>query len=251
MSEVKKDYTPLPELESPKFRFAVTLPNFVDPRSIGINLKRVGLLCRLGGIGHLRVENLTDQDTSSYVPIIAGFDAKGNAYAAKTGLKTSVPPYAVDSHADGGSLLATRWVNGVIKINTDETANRILSEPRWNNGVNTPDAWAYHLNRSIRGGIEDIGTKHLVLGVNKTDLFYELFVVAQIVLNKIVLNNPLIIYGSWCLWFNVVMPLAYVNFRRSLFIYGPQLDRALLLRLISSRSTLVKSIMVPPWPTTR
>lgn len=242
MPEVKKDYTPLPELESPRFRFSATLPNFVDPRSIGINLKRVALLCRLGGINHLRVEGLSEQEISSYVPAIVGFDAQGNAYAAKTGLKTSISPYTVDSRTNRGSLLAQRWVNGVIKINTAETANRILSEPRWNNGVNTPDAWAYHLNRSIRSGIEDIGTKHLVLGINTIDILGVFFVVSSITSSSI---PSLFNYGAWFFVHNVVMPYMIrtpEGFRRSLFLSGPQLDRALLLRLISSRSTLVKSI---------
>lgn len=252
MPEVKKDYIPLPELESPSFRFAVTLPNFVDPRSFGINLKRVGLLCRLGGIGHLRVVSLTEQETSSYVPTIAGFDAQGNAYAAKTGLKTSTPLYTVDSRENSDGILAQKWVNGVIKINIDETANRILSETRWSNGVNMPDAWAYHLNRSIRGGIEDIGIKHLVIGFNKMDLVSNFIVIASIASG----NNALLGYVPWLFWFNVVMPYAmrtYGDFRRSLFLSGPQLDRALLLKLISSRSTLVKNIpvMIAPWPSTR
>lgn len=252
MPEVKKDYIPLPELESASFRFAATLPNFVDPRSIGINLKRVNLLCRLGGIGNLRVDGITDQEISSYVPTIAGFDAQGNAYAAKTGLKTSTPLYTVDSRENSGRILAQRWVNGVIKINIDETANRILSEPRWNNGVNTPNAWAYHLNKILKSGIEDIGIKHLVIGFNKMDLLPNFIVIASIASG----NNALLGYVSWLFWLNVIVPYAmrtYGGFRRSLFLSGPQLDRAFLLKLISSRSTLVKNIpvMIAPWPPTR
>lgn len=162
-------------------------------------------------------------------------------------MKTSVPPYTVDSRENSGSILANRWVNGLIKINTDEIANRILSESGWNNGVNMPDAWAYHLNKSVKSGIEDIGTKHLVLGVNKTDLFGIFIAVASIASSY----YPLFGYGFWLVMHNGIAPYMSRNsegFRKSLFLTGPQLDRALLLKLISSRSTLVKSIMVAPWP---
>lgn len=255
MAEVKKDYTPLAELESPKLRFVAPLPSFVDPRSIGINLKRVTLLCRLGGISHLRVEGLTDEETSSFVPTIVGFDTQGSAYAAKTGMKTSVPTYTVDSLSLPGrglTYLASRWVNGVVKINVDETANRILSETRWRNGVNSNDAWSYHLNRILKGGIVDIGTKHLVLGASRLDYLLELFPVLSIANIFFGGGNPLVMYALWYFGVNGLTARFNINpegWRQSLLLHGPQLDRALLLKLISLKSTLVRSIPDPTNPT--
>ena len=247
MPEVKKDYVSLADLESPKFRFVASLPNFVDPRSIGININRISLLCRLGGIRHLRVEGLTDEETSSFVPTLVGFDTQGNAYAAKTGMKTSVPTYTTDSQSYDLGPLPTRGVNGVIKINVDETANRILSETRWSNGVNNNDAWSYHLNSIIKNGIVDIGTKHLILGADKRDYLLELLPVSSMTINSSSVDglNLLVLFGIWYFMVNVFSPHVTrrpEGWRHSLLLYGPQLDRALLLKLASLKSTLVKSI---------
>lgn len=260
MPEVKKDYVPLAELESPKLRFVTPLPSFVDPRSIGINLDGVTLFCRLGGISHLRVEGQTSQETSSFVPTIVGFDTQGSAYAAKTGMQTSIPTYTVDSLPDRGSgltSLGSRWVNGVVKINVDETANKILSETRWRNSVNSSDAWSYHLNRILKGGIVDIGTKHLVLGASRRDYLMELFPVSSILYSFLTESNPLVplaTYGIWYFVINVLHAHSRVNinhegWRQSLLLHGPQLDRALLLKLISFKSTLIRSIPDPTNPT--
>lgn len=256
MPEVKKDCVPLAELESPKLRFVAPLPSFVDPRSIGINLDRVTLLLRLGGISHLRVEGQTSPETSSFVPTIVGFDTQGSAYAAKTGMKTSTPTYTVDSLSLPGrglTLLGSRWVNGVVKINVDETVNRILSNTRrWRNGVNSSDAWSYHLNRILKGGIVDIGTKHLVLGARRIDYLLELFPVLYIANSFFGDRNPLAAYAIWCFsvnGFNACFNINPEGWRQSLLLYGPQLDRVLLLKLISLKSTLVRTIPGPTNPT--
>lgn len=258
MSEIKTDYVPLAELESPKLRFVAPLPSFVDPRSIGINLNRINLLCRLGGISHLRVEGQTSPETSSFVPTIVGFDTQGSAYAAKTGMKTSVPTYTVDSLPDRGrglALLGSRWVNGVVQINVDETANRILSETRWRNDAKSSDAWSYYLNRILKGGIVDIGTKHLVLGASRKDYLLEIipvFSIANSFFGFFGSGNPLAIYAMWYFAVNGLYGYFNINpegWRQSLLLHGPQLDRALLLKLISLKSTLVRSIPDPTNPT--
>ncbi len=251
MPEVKKDYVSLAELESSKLRFVTPLPSFVDQGLIGINLSRINLLCRLGGIRHLRIEGQTDEETSSFVPTLVGFDTQGNAYAVKTGMKTSVPTYTTDSQSNNLGPLPARWVNGVIKINVDETANRILSETRWSNGVNNSDAWSYYLNSIIKNGIVDIGTKHLILGADKRDYFLELFPVSSITMNSYSTDglNLLAIYSWWYFLVNILTPYVSIyheDWRHSLFLYGPQLNRALLLKLVSLKSTLVRSITSTP-----
>lgn len=246
MTEINKDYIPLAELESEKFSFVATLPNFVNQHSIGINLNKINLLCRLGGINHIRVEDQIDEEISSFVPTMIGFDIQGNAYAAKAGMRTSTPTYTIDSQSENNELFPQSWTNGVIKVNFNETANRILGEKKWINGVSSPDAWSYQLNKIIKNGIVDIGTKHLILGGNIFDYLVDFMIVSSIMIRDFSQReNPLVGYGIWYLWCNIYPYVINRNpdgWRQSLLLTGPEIDRAILLKLTSLTSTLVKSI---------
>ncbi len=248
MSEAKK-FVPLSELDSPKVRFVAPVPPFVDQDRLGINLGRIELLLRIGGIRHLRVEGQTGEATSSFVPTIAGFDSQGSAYSAQIGTKLSIPTYSTDVQ-DGGSsdLLGSRWADGVVNINVDETTKRIMGNKKWEDGVRDPKAWSHYLNESIKNGIVDNGTRHLIQGARPLDYIFGaigwLSVYGYSVLGSHSLSANYI--GAY-LALNIIIPKLIRNtssegHRQSLLLSGPQFDRALALKLISSGSTLVKGI---------
>lgn len=267
MSETKNRYIPLDEAWSPRVRLNIKLPNYVGQSNIGVNVSALEKLCRMGGIEHLRVSTVNDQDTSQFVPTVAGFDSQGNAYAAKTGVKVEVPTSTYDTEDDELTETrphAVRTINVGLNLNTNEIAERIRRDERWSTGVRSADGWSHYLNKDIKKAVSATGAKHLTLGVSRYNLYWALFANISAVLVSAG-AEPLVntVFRNWNphvpaieeVIFNVIFRniicnacdyLGYRNnpkydFRLSLF-YGPQFDRALLLKVMTTKSTLVKPL---------
>lgn len=259
MSEIKKGYVPLDQVQSSRARFVVTLPEFVDKNQIGVNLKGLDRMCKLGGISHIKVVT-TEGDTSQFVPTIVGVSKNGEAIAGKTGVKTSVPTFTVESEKSrqglDGSLFglphAASWINTTVNINTNEVADRIKDDPKWDHGVNSSNAWAYHLNEAVKKGVTETGFNHLAMGLSKTNWGSTAFQYGLMGFFESQIANPTLESGLFRLFFvgGFHNMMSYIRsrgygeeFRLSAF-YGPQLDRALLLKLLSTQTTIVKGF--PP-----
>lgn len=164
-------YTPLEYATTSRATFEVPLPEYIPSRSIGVNTSSLHLLLRIGGINHLRVTCNTDQETSRVVPTVVGFSASGETYASK---KTDIPTFTTSGdNANPNSYVsvtrpaAATWKNGHIKLNINKIAGEIIQEDRWQKGVRSPEAWAYHIDSALKEGVADIGVKHLTLGLSK------------------------------------------------------------------------------------
>lgn len=254
-AEFKNGYVPIEDASTETARFVVTLPEFLPRGCIRVNLKNLDRLCKIGGISHLRVVGETDGDTTKFTPTIVGYDSLGNAYAGKKGEKISVPPFTT-SHDESNDSLDTSWsrphsavwVNRTVGLNINEIQERIREEKAWPRGVYSTQAWAHHLDKSLREGIGGIGVKHLALGLNRKNwamasLQYGLmgFFEAQSSHPSIESMTFRILFVGGLL--NLMAYFAYRNTddgsRWSLF-YGPQLDLALAIKILSKRINLVK-----------
>lgn len=256
MLESKGDYYPINKINNNRVRFNIPLPAYIRPDEIGVNVKGLLTLLRIGGISHLRVIGRTDEETSRSTPSILGYDSHGNAYAGKQVEKVDVPEYLVsDEEADhgGGSYIfrphSATWKNMTLNININEMAEKIKDEEVWSRGVYSTEAWADHLDRNLRAGVTEVGVRHLALGFGKLDTFIAGFQYGVMSLYESQTKSPSLqgLLTSFCiiaLFNNVLDYRRYGNsengFRWSVF-YGPQLDRALILKVLSGRTNLVKA----------
>ncbi len=261
MPEFEQGYVPLEYAQSTRARFVVHLPEFVNTDQIGVNLRGLDRLCRIGGIGHVRVTS-SEGETTQFVPTVVGISKNGEAIASKTGVRTSIPTFTVDSEKERPGLdsfpsalpHAASWINTTININTNEVANRIQDDSKWKHGVHSTEAWAYHLNQAVRQGVTDSALKHLTMGLSKINWGETAFQYGLMGFFESQNGNPTLESGIFRYFFvgGFLNMLAYVrsrgygeDFRISAF-YGPQLDRALILKLMSARTTLVKDFSSTP-----
>lgn len=257
MQERISGLVPMEQVQSPKLRFVVPLPEYLAG-GIGVRVDRLQRLMRLGGVGHLRVTGETDQDISQSVPTVVGFTSQGGALAGKAGV-TKIPTFTASGAEDYGSLdnslfrdHAATFINCSVNLNLEEISARIRQENRWTRGVYSKDAWAYHFDQAIKKGVSDTGIKHLVLGLtalNWGDTAFQYALMGA--------------FSAWSTGFHFPSPelafrvplvslflnaFGYVGntligreYRLSL-IYGPQLDRALVLGVLGKTSRVVQAI---------
>ncbi len=254
MSEFKDGYFPIEYANTNRTRFVIPFPEYVKPQQIGVNLRGLRMLLRIGGISHLRVAGQTDGETTRFTPTIVGYDSQGNAYAGKKGEKVTIPEFTTyddeanrNQDASEWKPHSATWKNAVINLNINEMAERIRQEDKWARGVSSTEAWAYHLDKVVRKGVSDIGVRHLTLGVDRTTWGLTAFQYVLAGALEVSTGHPSIesmayriLFMSLCM--NLVHYIGHRNtydgYRWSV-LYGPQLDRALLLIVLSSRTNLV------------
>lgn len=268
MSEIRKGFTPLPEAYSERVRFNVALPPYIDQEKIGVRLNTIHTLCRIGGINHLLITSTGDRTIDQ--PVVTGISPSGEATAGfgklreKTIFTTDsqeIPSDYADLHPTVHNDLASRWTDGTIYINVDALSTEVTQ----NTSARDVPQWAQHLNKALQDGITHIGAKHLLLGLSKNEAAR--LAVFQAGLGSMAdfhVYNP----TDWSDFSppssvsNVMLIHLFINFmtkgmsnmshwipptnshenRRFSIFYGPQLDRALLLKLLASTRTLVKEI---------
>lgn len=170
----EQGFIPISQAWTPKIRFDVNFPTYVNKEEIGVNLGRINLLRYLGGISHLRLVSVSGEENKEEHPQIIGFSSNGEAYAGKTRTSTTTTSSSTDSglnreRSSGGFVLPERWVDGIVKIDMKAATNKINSNRNWRKGTRDPEAWASIVDESLRKGINEIGVKHLIFGGNLND----------------------------------------------------------------------------------
>lgn len=262
MSSKERGFIPLTKAQSERVRFQVALPDFIDQDKIGVNLNQIHRLCQIGGISTLVVLGVEDQDISEATPQILGFNNQGSAYMGKASSSMVVPPSeSISGSTRKDSPHIAQWAHSIIAVNMNEVRQRIENNKKWTDGIRSPKAWSYYLNRGIKDGISKEGTAQL-LGIRggKVDL--------AVFSTLVVLNStgtapfryephvPSLPEAAgtyftfsfiWNLWDRLVTRHPSLNDRDSrytLFV-GPEVDRAILLNILTKTSTLVKQIDKP------
>lgn len=248
-------FIPLPEVGNSKVRFNLALPPFVNQELLGINVRGVERLLRVGGIGHLRVESKKGE-VSSFVPTVVGVNGQGEALAGKIGFQTLVPTYKIeDDDPSSWAPYIYRWVNSMLSVNVDEISQQILyGSKRWERGIRTPEAWAHFLDRALGQGIENIGNHHLIEGIEGLD--WSLFALSWLLnvpfVSQALIEGNLARLLGWVIcnetifqgWLDISVRLSQrSHYRWSIFAtFAPHLDRALVLKILSRTTTLVKAL---------
>ena len=247
------DYVPIEWANTKRTRFDIPLPEYANPGRIGVNTKRLVNMLRVGGISHLRVSGQTDGETSRVTtPIVVGHDMNGGAYAGKNIEEISVPEFTTSDEDTNGAWWrphSATWTNAVINLNVAEMAERIKKNDKWPRGVYSTEAWANHLDTTLRNGVSDIGIKHLTVGLNKFNWYLSAFQYTVMGAVEALSPNPSVEGLMFRIPFvsGVLNTMDYFRFRntddgfRWSAFYGPQLDRALFLKVLSSRTNLVRA----------
>ncbi|OGE02585.1 hypothetical protein A3G16_03605 [Candidatus Curtissbacteria bacterium RIFCSPLOWO2_12_FULL_41_16] len=261
MSSVERGFIPITEAQSERVRFQVGLPDFVDQDRIGVNLREIQRLCQIGGIHRLVVLGVEDLDTSKTVPQILGFNSQGSTYMGKAASKADVSPSESFS-APGweGKSHPQQWSDALIAVNMNQVRDRIGNDKRWSEGIRSPKAWSHYLNRGIKDGISKEGIAQLLNLRNKVDLAIFAAFVGAAATDAVPLprwfdphipsvREAIQAYFTWSITWNVIerfmdgkRPFLSDGNNRYTAFYGPEVDRAVLLKVLTKTRTLVKQI---------
>lgn len=154
----KEIYTPIPEANTGRIRSTVVLP-FRLEEQIGLNTKKIEVLCQIAGISHLKIQNEEQGRTTQVVPQILGVDGQGTAVSGAASV-SKVPTFR-NSHESGEPTIfkPERWAGVTIRINSEEIKNRLLKADQI---VNKVDPWAKEINSALKRSIRDSGVRHLM-----------------------------------------------------------------------------------------
>jgi len=266
----ERQYTPLPQANDEKVRINLSLPEFVDTNRVGVNLQEIHYLCRIAGIKHLLVTDTYAEEKSEEKPTVVGVTSSGEALAGKvkhqkrdlfnTSSDQSIGPGEV------GLSHSARWVNGTIYMDIRSIATEIISNKTQEDGVRSIPAWTYEFNSTMKKGIRDIGTRHLLAGLNRDERLNALGYVANILASSFIegniLQEPIRLeippnFGDIAFAFifvglmykgasKLLHPQTPPEGRRFSLFYGPQIDRAIALQIASRSTTLVQDLKESP-----
>ena len=156
----ERKFVPMSEANTERIRTTATLP-FQLHEEVGLNVKRLHVICQVSGFSHLRIRNDPQGETSQEVPQIVGIDRDGTAMAGKAKVK-KVPTFQIDyspTSEYGEPWKQARWQNLTISLNTEEMNQRILLSDE---SVKNPTMWGEEIHKALKSGTLKAGTRHLV-----------------------------------------------------------------------------------------
>lgn len=234
----------------------LNLPSWVPTDHIGIDIKRVERLLDLGGIEFLHVKGKGDEETTKTVPTVIGSTESGSLFAGKMGASEQVPDYTLHSSSDssyGHFIRNTHWSTVDLQINTAQVNQSIRHAGE---NLKDPKPWAKKLDKIIRHGILNAGTKHLLTGFSPFEKIGVLLVTINngilLPLNLSVQDGLLNSFGKAVTPEKVVMNvtthlimwnLIYIAMGRKSrlnFIPGYEIDRAFLLQILARTLPVIK-----------
>ncbi|MBI2338294.1 hypothetical protein HYU95_03880 [Candidatus Daviesbacteria bacterium] len=169
----QQEYVPLPEAHTERVNVYLLIPEWIDPKNIGVNLRGIESLCRLSGLRSVVIAGSTGKETSKEIPAVVGFNQEGGAYAAKSQAEVAVPlhdgNFTYDSYQSFFPRCA-RWADAKVEINMAEMTQRIQRDTT----VSVRDAgrWVRDLNGAIKDGLFTVGSKHLNQSMEKDEKIF-------------------------------------------------------------------------------
>ncbi len=163
MSKVESGFVPLSKVEQEQPLYNVNihlgLPGFLDQDRLGVNLTRIDRLRTLSGIRELLVVGVSEAQRSRGELNVAGIYSDGSAVASKTTAIAKVESYKVESNDDRFFTSSARTVDVKISIDLDQLSQQARdSKAR----VYSPEPWAKGIDKSLRGGIREKGSRNLL-----------------------------------------------------------------------------------------
>jgi hypothetical protein len=256
-STIERGFVPLPkvEQEQPEDNIGIylNLPSYVDQDRIGVNLRDIAGLCKLGGIRQLLVIGQTDKETSHVIPEVSGLQADGSATASSKMAKVIVPTFEARMDDLGWGRtdrIETRWIGLSVNMNMDEIALRVSEKT---GGLHATKNWTKELDKGFKTPIRKAGNQNLLHNLESFDKF-TLGLMGAVVGGVEAIEE----LGGGQASLERVALFAFVytfvakvddastlrgnpDHRFSIFP-GPQIDRAIALSILSRTRTLIKDL---------
>jgi len=245
------------EANTDRVRTTANLP-FQLHEEVGLNVRRLETICQIAGFRHLRIQNDPHGETTETVPQVVGINPDGSASAGKVRVN-KIPTYRVMYSLNNRAALFYKqvvWKDMTIFLNTEEIKQRILFADE---SVRNPVMWGNEINNALKSATFRSGAHHLIreLGVfdraasitNYSVMFYTALRGAS-EHNLDPLNTAYMIAYALVLVgtsFTLATSLIYGferegEGRRISFFFGPELDRAVALALVTKTGRLAKAI---------
>lgn len=255
MVRAERGFHPLPSTEvknASGVRITLDLPPFVDQERIGINVRRIQTMMQVGGIRSLHIYD-SDSAVSKVNPNVGGFNLDGSLVAVGAHAIEEVPVFetATEHVLFSQSLMHSgQWADAKIKINRSEIMDRMGNDKV---NLRSTDRWSTELDDAVRQGISRIGSRYLVLGLDADNrrMFPSpyLYGTSVTVLGEHNDNTENYITNNLgiSLAFNILGRIFHHQsgskdgYRWSLF-FGPQIDRAIVLKGLTSAVKTVKEV---------
>lgn len=256
---IERGFVPISDAQSERVMIKIPFPEFVDDQRIGVNVREIHRLCQIGGIRKIAVIGIDDLDTSRSEPQILGFNEQGSAYMGKAVSKTEAPVSLSDSGYTEGYYHTERWTNAVIAVDMNALKERVVHDKRWPEGVRSPSAWSHYLNKGIKDGISNEGTIQLLslnpkvrlalftaaVGLDVSGIGFPFFSTNHPHFPEITetASHYFVSSSVWNIVDRVISGGSVKDSKaRYTLFYGPEVDRAILLKILTKTRTLVKQI---------
>ncbi len=259
--------TPLPEVHyrSQRIRVHIPFPSWVDTNNMGINLTSTERLMNIGGIKHVRIVGDVNGERTSSMPASLGVAPDGSQYAGMAGAKETVKLNSLESQGDNRHYILknAEWASTTVQINLEEV-QRQIAEKKGN--LRRADSWVPYLDRTLRWGIRKAGSEHLLTHFTR---YQKIMFFLVNIHNNLLMASSLSIFDlltrkqpviptagdllTWTCFNMIIWPILESityglerggsGYRLSIFP-GYEIDRALVLQVLSRTNKLVKTI--PP-----
>jgi len=256
MQKCEKGFFPLSQVQEQDIdgmRVSLNLPEYVDQDRLGVNLRGIYNMCKMGGIETIRVIGSMDGEVSTYTPTIVGINPDGAGIAGKAGLKTKVSTFST-SHPEIMDTLpgCYSWIDLSLDVNLREIHGRITDGK--NKNLRNVSNWTPYIDKALRSGISKEGARHLIKDISPSQkltfpTFMSTFAIIDLAATGFVPNSMTLphILESFAIYGIGSQLLGHVLYHpgskiRLSFFYGPQVDRALALKIMSKTGTLIKEL---------
>lgn len=254
-----RGYQPLSEAElgTPRIDFALNLPEYLNTDKIGINVRRIHMMMRLGGIRSLTIEGKSGE-TETVTPSIVGGNEEGAVAGTRAIIKKVPKSMSLRSNESGDreyNSLASKWTDARVIVNLSQMQDELSQAGQ----LRSEKAWAKEINKAITKELTEQGTKHLLMDME----FWDYFDVAASLGYTGVSTSFHLEEGPLgairrLLLYNLGMNIMnrYVfgrkyarynddGYRWSAFV-GPQFDRAVILQTMAKSGRVAKEISAEP-----
>ena len=258
--------TPLSDVyhRSQRLRVDIPFPSWVETEQIGINLPKTERLMNVGGMKHVRIVGETNGEKTIAMPTGIGIAPDGSRYAGMMGAKESAKTLSLESSLNPKRpiLKNAEWTSTTIRLNLEEI-QRQIEDKRMN--LRKADSWTPYLDGALRWGIRKAGSEHLLTNFTWSQKCFFFFVNIH---NTVLLSSNLDILsilekippkiphvteilfwtGVNAVFVSLFEPIIFgredktgSGYRISL-IPGYEIDRAVVLQVLSRTNKLVKTI---------